>query len=193
MARPIPVEVIPSHVHLSAVDQSLLFGPGHAGTIVASLSQSGQYIYAETVEVFGRLKRGLELRVLGPHRRATQIELTPTEALLLGIIAPVVRSGDLVSAGHCRLKGPVGEVEAKASVIVPRPHLHMSESEAMALRLQNGREVTVDILGDSERQLTGVVVRVHPSYQLRLHVHADLARELWLTGVLHARLSESNA
>mgnify|MGYP001571130189 FL=1 len=192
MARPIPVEIIPSHLHLSEADHVSLFGVGYAGTIGSNLSQHGQYAYAETVEVFGKLKRGLELRVLGPHRKATQVELTPTEASVLGITAPLARSGDLTEAANCRLSGPSGEVQAKAVVIIPKPHLHVSDTEAKSLRLENGKEVALDLLGDSPRTLEGVVVRVHPSYQLRLHVHSDIARDYWLTGVVHARLRELN-
>lgn len=192
MARPIPVEIIPSHVHLSEADHSKLFGSGHAGTIAASLSQHGQYAYAENVEVFGKLKRSLALRVLGPHRRATQVELTPTEATLLGITASEARSGDLKEAGDCKLKGPEGTVSAKLAVIIPKPHLHVSDAEAKSLRLENGQEVAVDILGDTPRTLEAVVVRVHPTYRLRLHIHPDLARDYWITGVIHARLRESN-
>jgi putative phosphotransacetylase len=191
MARPIPVEIIPSHAHLSEADHATLFGTGHAGTISTSLSQHGQYAYTETIEVFGKLKRSLNLRVLGPHRRATQVELTPTEAGLLGITAPTSRSGDLAKAGKCRLKGPQGEVSATA-VIIPKPHLHLSDAEAKYFRLENGREVAVDILGDAPRTLEGVIVRVHPTYRLRLHIHPDIAREYWLSGVLHARLREMN-
>lgn len=193
MARPIPVEIIPSHLHLSEADHVSLFGAGHAGTISNSLSQHGQYAYAETVTVFGKLKRGLELRVLGPQRKQTQVELTPTEAALLGIAAPLARSGDLSAAANCRLSGPRGEITAKAVVIVPKPHLHVSDTEAKAWRLENGKEVALDILGDSPRQLDGVVVRVHPSYQMRLHVHPDLARDYWITGVVHARLRDNNS
>lgn len=193
MARPIPVEIIPSHIHLSEADHVKLFGSGHAGTIATALSQHGQYAYAETVEVFGKLKRGLELRVLGPHRRSTQVELTPTEASLLGISAPLARSGDLSEAGNCKLKGPGGEVKATAVVIVPKPHLHVSDTEAKSLRLENGDEVALEIVGDGQRTLEGVIVRVHPTYRLRLHVHPDLARQYWLTGVLHARLREMNS
>lgn len=193
MARPIPVEIIPSHLHLSEADHVSLFGLGHAGTISTALSQHGQYAYTDTVEVFGKLKKGLDLRVLGPFRRATQVELTPTEAALLGIAAPFARSGDLSEAGNCRLKGPNGEVKAQAVVIIPKPHLHVSDTEARTLRLENGKEVALDILGDSPRTLENVIVRVHPTYKLRLHIHPDLAREHWLTGVLHARLRELNA
>lgn len=190
MSRPIPVEVVPSHVHLSEEHHLALFGAGHVGTVAHQLSQNGQFAYEETVEVFGRLKRSLHLRVLGPNRKATQVELTPTEAQLLGLEAPVARSGHLRDAVSCRLKGPAGEIMVDASVIIPRPHLHMSDVDAKALRLENGHEVAVDMLGDRPCVLEHVTVRVHPTYRLRLHVHADLARDEWLTGAHHVRIRE---
>lgn len=190
MSRPIPVEIVPSHVHLSEADQVALFGVGHAGTVAQPLSQSGQFAYEETVEVFGRLKRGVKLRVLGPHRKTSQVELTPTEAEFLGLEPIVARSGDLGQAEPCRLKGPAGEIALEAAVIVPRPHIHLSDHEARTLRLQNGDEVSIDILGDRPKTLDGVVVRVHPSYRARLHVHADLARDEWIAGVHHVRIRE---
>ncbi len=190
MSRPIAVEIIPSHVHLSHDDMATLFGPGFAATLTHGLSQTGQHAYAETVEVMGRLKRSLRLRVLGPARRATQVELTPTEAQLLGIAAVVARSGDLSQAGDCRLTGPAGSLNAPASVIVPRAHLHCSDTEAEALHVKNGAIVTVEIVGDEPALLEDVVVRVHPTYRLRLHLHPDLARDFWLTNVVHARLRD---
>lgn len=191
MSRPIPVEIIPSHVHLSEADIEKLFGPAFAATITHALSQTGQHAYAETVQVTGRLKRSLSLRVLGPARKTTQVELTPTEAQLLGIPAVVARSGDLSQAGDCTLEGPAGTLQAPASVIVPRAHLHCSETEAAAMQLQNGKVVTLEIMGDYPALLEDVVVRVHPTYRLRLHIHPDLARDFWLTGVVHARIRDA--
>lgn len=190
MSRPIPVEIIPSHVHLSEEDHATLFGPGHAATVAESLSQTGQFAYAETVEVSGRLKRSFALRVLGPCRRATQVELTPTEAQLLGLTPPVARSGDASMAVACTLRGPRGEVAAASSVIIPKPHVHCSETEASALHVVNGKTVTLEVLGDNPYVLEDVVVRVHPSYRLRLHVHPDIARAHWITGVVHARIRD---
>ncbi|MBI1908053.1 propanediol utilization protein [Candidatus Uhrbacteria bacterium] len=190
MSRPIPVEIIPSHVHLSEAHHAALFGPTHAATIVENLSQTGQFAYAERVEVYGRLKRSVPLRVLGPCRRTTQVELTPTEAQLLGLTPPVARSGDMSEAVGCRLVGPHGEVEADAVVIIPKPHLHCSDTEAASLHVVNGKTVSVEVLGDNPYVLDDVVVRVHPSYRLRLHVHPDIARTHWMTGVVHARIRD---
>jgi putative phosphotransacetylase len=192
MSRPIPVEIIPSHVHLSHADHAALFGQGHAGTITASLSQHGQYAYEENVQVSGRLKRALTLRVLGPQRKETQVELTPTEAENLGLKPPFTRSGDLSKASSCKLKGPKGEVTAEASVIIPKPHLHLSDADAKLLRVEHGDEVKMEISGETTCLISNVVVRVHPTYRPRLHIHQDIAREHWLTGVLHARLRDVN-
>lgn len=189
MSRPIPVEVIPSHVHLSEDDQATLFGGAFASTIAENLSQSGQYAYSETLDVSGRLKRSLRVRVLGPCRRDTQVELTPTEAQLLGIDAPVAKSGDHSDAGSCTLRGPEGTVTARA--VVPQPHLHCSDVEAAQLHVHNGKIITIDFDLDRPCTLTDVVVRVHPTYHLRLHIHQDIARDYWLTGVVHGRIREA--
>lgn len=189
MSRPIPVEIVPSHVHLSEDDQVTLFGVAFAATIAENLSQSGQYAYGETVDVSGRLKRQLSLRVLGPCRRETQVEITPTEAQLLGCDAKETKSGDHDVPGTCTVQGTEGSVTAR--VIVPQPHLHCSEVEAEQLHVHNGKEVTIDLDLDRSCTLTNVVVRVHPTYRLRLHIHPDIAREYWLTGVVHGRIRES--
>lgn len=191
MSRPIPLEIIPSHVHLSEADQSALFGVDFAATIAEHVSQGGQYVYAETVEVRGKLKRSVILRVLGPCRTETQVELTPTEAELLGIDAPLAKSGDHTAAGNCTLTGPEGTVTAKAVVLVPQAHIHCSDVEAAQLRVHNGKVVTVDLDMDRPSSLTDVVVRVHPTYRLRLHIHPDTARELWLTGSVHGKIREA--
>lgn len=191
MSRPISVEIVPSHVHLSEADQVTLFGAEHAATIRDNLSQTGQFAYAESVEIFGRLKRSLTLRVLGPCRRQTQVEITPTEAHMLGIPAAVAKSGDLSQAAACRIVGPAGEVRVSAAVIVPQAHLHCSDIEAASLHVTNGKIVSMEVLGDNPYSIENVVVRVHPSYRVRLHVHADIARAHWMTAVVHARIRDS--
>ncbi len=188
MSRPIPIEIVPSHIHLSEEHQAKLFGAGTASTITHALAQSGQFAYAQSLEVFGKLKRSITLRVLGPHRKFTQVELTPTEAAVLGLNAPIARSGDVSMAATCRLVGPAGEVTAEASVIIPQAHLHCSDTEAASLHLTNGKLVEVEIIGDQPAVLSNVTVRVHPSYRLRLHIHPDIAREYWISGVVHGKL-----
>ncbi len=190
MSRPIPVEVVPSHVHLSEAHHRVLFGDGHMGTVQHELSQMGQFAYEETVEVIGQDGQGITLRVLGPHRKSTQVELTPTEARLLGIDAPLAKSGDLANAQSCTLKTVHGAIEVKAAVIVPQCHLHLSDVEATGLRLSNGAIVRVDVVGDVARVIENVVVRVHPTYRARLHIHSDVARDMWLHSGSHVRVRD---
>ncbi len=188
----IPIEVVPSHIHLSPADYAALFGDASA-TVAHRISQQGQHAMEGMVEVRGKLlKRALLIRYVGPERRFTQVELTPTEAKYLGIEAPVVKSGLLTDAKSCTLVGPMGKIHSAASVIIPRPHLHCSPDEATVLRLENGQEVSMELHLDVPRLLEGVVVRVHPSYTLRLHMHPDLAREHWIMGPAYASLEKTN-
>lgn len=190
MSRPIPVEVVPSHIHLSESHHRILFGDGHMGTVRHELSQTGQFAYEETADVLGANGESITLRVLGPHRKSTQVELTPTEARLLGIEAPLAKSGDLANAQNCTIRTAHGTVDAAASVIVPKCHLHLSDTEATSLRLANGAIVRVDVVGDAARVIEGVVVRVHPTYRARLHIHSDVARDMWLHSGSHIRVRD---
>ena len=205
MSRPIPVEVIPSHVHLSEAHHTLLFGEGHVGTVRQELSQAGQFAYEEVVTVerslrlsdrestpLSELSEGIVLRVLGPHRKTTQVELTPTEARLLGIDAPTAKSGDLSSAASCSLRVKENTIICTASVIIPVPHLHLSDSEATTFRLSNGDKVRVDVVGDVSHIIENVIVRVHPTYRARLHIHPDIARDLWIHSGSHVRIRENS-
>lgn len=186
----IPVEVVPSHIHLSTADYAVLFGDVGA-TVAHRISQQGQHATDGVVEVRGRLlKRALSLRYVGPERRQTQVELTPTEAKYLGIPASPARSGDLSEGQNCTLVGTAGKLASKASVIIPRPHLHCSPNEAAVLRLENGQEVSMELHLDVPRILEGVIVRIHPSYTLRLHIHADIAKEHWIMGPTYASLEK---
>lgn len=186
--RPIPVDIIPSHVYLSEKDQVTLFGSGYAMTVIGNLSQTGQYICEERVEVSGRLKRSLQLRVLGPHWQKSHVEVTKTEAIYLGFDPKEVRSGDMSEAKPCKLVGPEGEVELKVGLIVTKPHLLCSPADAQALGIMNGDSVSIEVLTQQPQVLDGVVVRVHPTYQLRIELTSDYARDLWITRSVHARI-----
>lgn len=187
----IPVEVVPSHVHLSVLDYEALFGDTPA-SMLHRLAHQGQHATDVFVEVRGKLlRRSVMVHYVGPERAHTQVELTPTEAKYLGIQAPLARSGDMRDAGDCVLLGSKGKVRVRTAVIVPRPHLHCSVNDANTLRVTQGEEVQVELHLDAPRVLEGVVVRVHPTYALRLHVHADIAREHWITHAVTASLQKT--
>ncbi len=190
MSRPIPVEIVPSHAYLSEADQKVLFGIGYPMTIAEHHSQPGQYVYKETIEVRGALKRSLTMRILGPNWDRSHVEVTPEEAVFLGLQLGEVKSGDVSKAGRAKLMGPEGEIELAAAIIVPRPHLLASDKEADALRIQNGQEVTVVLDGIDDKRIERVLVRVHPAFKLALELHQGYARDLWLTKQAHARILE---
>ncbi len=190
MSRPILVEVVSSHVHLSEAHHRILFGERHSGTVHQVLSQAGQFAYAETVDVIGSNGELIPLRVLGPSRKVTQVELTPTEAAFLGLDAVEALSGDLRPAVDCVLRTRFATIDASKSVIVPRKHIHLSDSEAQALRLDHGAVVRVDLVGDGVQVIDHVAVRVHPTYRARMHIHADDARDLWLSAGTHVRIRD---
>ena len=188
MERPIPVDIIPSHAYLSEQDQVTLFGIGHPMTILTNQVQAGQFIYDETVEIFGRLKRSLPVHVLGPNWEKSHVEVTPIEAQFLGLNLDEVKTGRLDSAAPCRLVGPQGEVVLAHGLIVPKPHLTMNLDDAHRLNVQNGEQISVVLIGEHERQLDDVIVRVHPTFRLRLELHQGYARDLWISRPTHARL-----
>jgi putative phosphotransacetylase len=188
MSRPIPLDIIPSHVYLSQEDQDTLFGVGHPMTVSEKLSQPGQYVYEESVDVFGKLKRSIKLRILGPIWESSHIEITPTEAAFLGLNLEEVKSGDTRAAGKVRLTGPHGEVELAKGAIIPRPHLLCAPSDAESLHVSNGDEIAIDIISEKPKSMHGLIVRVHPAFRLRVEMHADYARDLWITRSTHARI-----
>lgn len=190
MSRPIPVEVVPSHLHLSEDDHRILFGDHHSGTVQEPLSQTGQFVYEDVVEVVGPNGKSLALRVLGPSRKSTQVELTQTEADLLGLRAPQAVSGALEHAGECVLRTSFATLEQSISVIIPQAHLHLSDGDARALRLEQGSVVRVDLVGTTGRAIDDIAVRVHPTYRTRLHINADQAREWWLQTGVHVRVRD---
>ncbi len=188
--RPIPVDVIPSHVYLSQKDQISLFGQGYAMTVAGDLSQTGQYVCEEMVEVFGKLKRGIKLHILGPYWEESHVEVSSTDAAYLGFDPKEVRSGDLSDAKPCELVGPAGSVSILNGIIVPKPHLLCSPKEADELFLSNGKIIQVEIILANPKYINDVVVRVHPTYKLRLEINPDYARDLWITHTAHARIIE---
>lgn len=190
MSRPFTVDIVPSHVYLSAEDQERLFGAGYPMTILEDHTQPGQVVYKERVEIIGRLKRSIHVHVLGPAWEQSHVEVTPTEAVYLGYQLDEMRTGVLEGAPSCVLRGPAGEVKLTHGVIVPRPHLTCSVNEAKQYNLSNGQEVSVDILTRLPVRIEDVIVRVHPMLKARVELHADYARHLWIAKQTYARIIE---
>lgn len=168
------VETSARHVHVTQADLETLFGAGYQLTKKKDLSQPGQYACEERVTVVGPKKELANVSILGPCRKATQVELSLTDARSIGIAAPVRESGDTAGSGACKLVGPCGEVELTEGVIAAKRHIHATPADAEKLGVSNGEVVSVKIDTDGRSLVFGdVVVRVSDSYALAMHIDTD--------------------
>ncbi len=168
------VETSARHVHLTQEHLEILFGTGYELTKKKSLSQPGQYACEERVTVVGSKGEFKGISILGPVRKATQIELSATDARSIGIAAPLRESGDVAGSGACKIIGPVGEIEITEGVIVAKRHIHATPAEAEKLGVKDGEVVSVKIDTDGRSLIFGdVVVRVNVNYALAMHIDTD--------------------
>ncbi len=167
------VETSARHIHLSQADLETLFGKGYELTKKKDLSQPGQFACVEKVTVVG--PRGEKaMSVLGPVRKATQIELALTDARGMGFKAPVRESGDLAGSEGCKLVGPAGEVELTEGVIAAKRHVHLTPEDAARFGVENGQIVKVEISTEGRSLVFGdVVCRVSPTYATAMHIDTD--------------------
>ncbi|MBN2719327.1 MAG: acetate/propionate family kinase [Deltaproteobacteria bacterium] len=177
----IPIEVSAHHVHLSPEHVALLFGDGHTLTPVADLSQPGQYACAEQVNLIGPKGTVTRVRVLGPERKQTQVEISMTEQFKLGIHPPIRESGDLKDTPGLTLEGPAGKVELSFGVICAMRHIHMSPKDALRFGVRDRYVVRVVVDGDRELIFGDVLVRVSPNYALAMHLDTDEANAAHLS------------
>ena len=173
MEKKLIVETSARHIHLSAADVATLFGEGHALTIKKELSQPGQFACEEKVELVGP-KGSLKVSVLGPERKATQVELSFTDARTLGLKnVPVRESGDVAGTPGLKMVGPAGEIEVSEGAIIAKRHIHMTPADAEGLGVTNGEVVKVLVKSERTTIFDDVVVRVSPSYALAMHIDTD--------------------
>lgn len=170
---PIPIEISAHHVHLSQSDVDKLFGPGHRLTPEHELSQPGQFACAEKVHLVGPKGRIANVRVLGPTRKETQVEIAMTEQFKVGIQPPIRQSGDLINTPGITLEGPYGSTTIERGVICAQRHIHMAPEDALRFRVRDNYVVRVRIKGDRELIFGDVVVRVNPAFRLAMHIDTD--------------------
>lgn len=171
----VPVGVSNRHIHLSQKDVETLFGPGHQLTKKKEL-MGGQYACEECCTIVGLKLRAIEnVRVLGPARKATQVEISYTDARKLGINVPVRESGDTAGSAPIAIVGPKGAVYCKEGCIVAARHIHMSPADASRAGVNDGDYVSVKM--DNERGTTfdQVKIRVDESFTLEMHIDTDEA------------------
>lgn len=171
----IPIEVSAHHIHLSQEDVETLFGAGHQLTKRSDLSQPGQYACEEQLTIVGPKGRIERVRVLGPTRKATQVEIAMTEQFKLGIFPPIRESGDLDGSPGCALEGPAGRVELGRGVICALRHIHMTPADALRYGLRDKATVRVRVGGDRELGFGDVRIRVDQNFALAMHIDTDEA------------------
>lgn len=175
------VETSARHVHLTQEAVETLFGKGHELTPRKFLSQPGQYASTDKVQVIGYNKKdpngvrpSAMFSILGPVRKANQVEVSFTDARNLGLTAPVRESGDIAGSGKCTIKGPEGEIELEEGVIVAKRHIHMTPKDAEDFGVTNGQIVSVRIDGTGRATTyDDVVIRVSEKFSLAMHIDTD--------------------
>lgn len=185
MERKVLVEVSARHVHVTQADLEILFGKNHPLTVKKMLSQPGQYASEEKVTVVGPKKELAGVSILGPVRKATQIELSMTDCRTIGVNAPIRESGDIAGSAPCKIIGPVGEIDVKEGLIVAKRHVHLTPATAAAWGLKDKDLVSVQI-GTPERSLTfsDTVVRVRADFADAMHIDTDEGNAANLSGVV---------
>lgn len=171
----VQVEVSARHVHLSAEDTEALFGPGAVLTPKRELSQPGQFLAEERVVLIG--PKGVKERtaVLGPARVDTQIELSKSDCVALGINAPVRQSGDVDGSASITLEGPCGRILVRQGCIIAQNHLHLTPETAKILTIKDRQVVAVRILTSRPVVFPRVLTRVSSAFRDRMHLDFDEA------------------
>lgn len=160
------------HVHLSEEDLKILFGDDYELTVKVDLSQPGQYACNEQVTLKG--PKGLieRVRVLGPVRKKTQVEISKTDSFALGIKPPVRNSGDLDGASEVTIIGPCGEVTRNAAIIASR-HVHATSLDAKKYGFEGKEFVSIVIDGEKGGILENVYVRINDNFSYEVHLDTD--------------------
>lgn len=174
-SKHIPVGVSNRHVHLSPEHVEKLFGTGHILTPLRELSQKGQFAARETVTLAGPKGIIQNVRVLGPSRGATQVEISRTDGYTLGIHPPVRLSGNLHGTPGITIVGEKTAIVLNEGLIVAKNHVHLSPADAKTFGVMNGDSIIVQTLGDRPLLFADVTVRVNDGYSMDFHVDMDEA------------------
>ncbi|MGL4737027.1 MAG: phosphate propanoyltransferase [Cellulosilyticaceae bacterium] len=174
----VPIGVSARHLHLTQEHLEILFGEG-AQLHPKKELMGGQYAADERVTIVGaNLKVVENVRVLGPLRKATQVELAKTDAVKLGIAPPVRESGQLEGSAPITLVGPKGAVYLAEGCIVAKRHIHMNPEDAQRFGLRDNQIVSVQVGEEREGIFNQVQVRIDPSFTLEMHIDTDEANAL---------------
>ena len=170
-----PVAVSARHVHLSKNDFGELFGKGKTMTRHRDLSQPGQFACEETVEVTGPKGSIKKVRVLGPERNETQVEISASDSFTLGIKPEIRMSGNIAGTPGCTLTGPGGKITINSGVIVAARHVHLSEEQAAAYGVKEGGVISLKTPFPRSGIIGNIAVRTGNNFDLEVHLDTDEA------------------
>lgn len=171
----IPIGVSARHVHLAQAEVEQLFGENYQLTPKFELSQPGQFATEETVVVAGPKGSIERVRILGPARSLSQVEVSWTDAMKLGLKPPLRISGDIQGSSPVTLIGPKGSVVLNEGLIIAQAHIHMSPADSAKFNVIDGQSVQIKVEGIRPIILSNVVIRVSERYRLEMHIDTDEA------------------
>lgn len=183
-AAGVPVGISNRHIHLSQADLDQLFGAGYQLTPMKELSQPGQFACKETVTICGPKGAIEKVRVLGPVRKETQIEIVAGDCFKLGVKAPAKLSGDLAGTPGITVVGPKGSVQTAQGLIVAQRHIHMAPADAQAYGVQDGQIVKIRVGGLRGGLYDNVAIRVTTSSKLECHLDTEEANAMGVAGTV---------
>jgi putative phosphotransacetylase len=175
MMKTVHIGVSARHIHLSNHHIAVLFGRGYRLNEFKPLSQPGQFAAAEVVSVKGPKGRMDKIRILGPARGETQLEISRTDSYALGVNPPVRQSGNIAGTPGITIIGPAGEVDIEQGVIIAARHIHFHTKDAIAWGITDQQILTVKLNGERPLILQNVLARVSDQFALDLHIDTDEA------------------
>ena len=171
----IPIGVSNRHIHLTRQHVEQLFGEDYELHVKKELSQPGEFAAKETVTIKTEKSEIAKVRILGPIRKLTQIEISKTDAFHLGINPPIRPSGNIEETPGITIIGPVGEITVEQGVIIAERHIHMTPENAQTFGVEDGQYVSVKVNGERELIFHQVLIRVKDTYALDMHIDTDEA------------------
>ncbi len=197
--KEILVETSARHIHVTQETLEILFGKGAQLEVRAMLSQPGQFVSNQRVDLVGyKVNKAtgekVETRmkgvsILGPVRKANQVELSATDARSIGVKAPIRESGDIAGSGACKIVGPCGEVELTEGVIIAKRHIHMTPADAEEFGVKNGDIVKLEVNTPERSLIFGdVVIRVRDDFALACHIDTDESNAAGCSGTVYGRI-----
>jgi len=188
-ANAVPVGISNRHIHLTREHVEILFGKGYELTKLKELSQPGQYACKEQLTIVGPSMRAIEgVRVLGPERKQSQVEISRTDSFVLKVKPPVRESGDIKGSAPITIIGPKGVVTLNEGCIIANRHIHMSLEEADRFGVRDGQYVDVALDGERRSLFYDVQIRAHKDFRLEMHIDTDDANAAGVGNGFKARI-----